>query len=151
MATSETQLSKKCVQAKPEGYFAERIENSSGNGTADLVLSHNSVDTWIELKCCARPKNVDTPINCKHIRKGQIQWHRRKRKAGCTTWILIQVGSGREAYYYAFHSIHAAALKEGLREVDYSETFAYSKGHSLESVLDRLVSYNQWEAGLYAK
>lgn len=138
------------MQAKPEGCFAERIENSSGNGTADLVLSRNSVDTWIELKCCARPKNIDTPINCKHIRKGQIQWHRRKRKAGCTTWILIQVGSGREAYYYAFHSIHAASLKEGLSEV-YYETFAYSKGQSLEIVLKLLVSFNQREAGLYAE
>lgn len=150
MATSETQLSKKCVQAKPEDYFAERIENSSGNGTADLVLSRDSIDTWIELKCCARPKNADTPINCKHIRKGQIQWHRRKRKAGCTTWILIQVGSGKELCYYAFHSLHAPSLKEGMAETFYVG-FAYRYGTDLERVLDDLLIYNIDEAKRNAK
>lgn len=143
--TAETQLSKKCIKAKPANYFAERIENSSGNGTADLVLSKDNIDTWIELKCCARPKNLDTPVNCSHIRLGQIAWHRRKRTAGCTTWCLVQVGTGAKARYYAFDSLHMAFLKEGKSELWYAQ-FAYAKGQSLTHVLDCIVSSNHFKA-----
>jgi len=112
-ATAEKTLSSKCVKWKPRGWFHERIENSSGNGTADLVLSRNNIDVWLELKCCAMPKKG--VIQLKHIRRGQIQWHRKKRAAGCTTYYLIQVGSGLKAEYYLVNSTYGPRLKDGVQ------------------------------------
>ena len=111
-ATAEKTLSSKCVKAKPRGWFHERIENSSGNGTADLVLSMNNIDVWLELKCCPAPKK--NTITLSHIRKGQIQWHRKKRAAGCNTYYLIQVGSGAKAMYAVVNSVYGPKLKEGM-------------------------------------
>ena len=145
MATRESALSAKCVKNKPANHFAERIENSCGNGTADLVLSANNVDTWIELKCCDRPKNDTTPIDCSHIRKGQVQWHRRKRKAGNDTWCLIQVGSGHHAIYYLFESSMLPYLKEGRLEAWYKQ-ISYGFGKDLKTMLLLATQRNYFKA-----
>ena len=145
MATRESGLSAKCVKNKPSQCFAERIENSCGNGTADLVLSWNNIDTWIELKCCTRPKKLDTPIDCSHIRKGQVQWHRRKRKVGCDTWILIQVGSNTNAYYFVFDSILIENLRNGRDWKWYCENAEF-RGTDLGYLLQRTVMNNYMKA-----
>lgn len=114
MPTAEKGLSKKCMAKLPPKYFGERIENSSGNGTADLVISHRNVDSWIELKCASKPRDVGAFVNLKHIRKGQVQWHRRKRRASSETWFLIQVGSGLSATYIAIRGLWASDLRDGM-------------------------------------
>lgn len=131
-ATAEKTLSSKCVKQKPKGWFHERIENSSGNGTADLVLSRNNIDVWLELKCAPMPKSG--VVSLKHIRRGQIQWHRKKRFAGCKTFFLVQVGSGAKAIYYLVDSVYGKQLKEGtyLEDLD---IISDCKGHDLSVVL----------------
>lgn len=135
--TAEKTLSKKCVKAKPLGWFHERIENSSGNGTADLVLSRNNIDAWIELKCAALPKNEATNIDCSHIRIGQIQWHRKKRRANCDTWCLVQVGKGHKTKYFAFSSLYMSDLKTG-QCVKWYKDHAYCWSSSLSAVLNSI-------------
>lgn len=132
MATAEKTLSTKCVKHKPKGWFHERIENSSGNGTADLVLSRNNIDVWLELKCTAMPKTG--VVRLSHIRSGQIQWHRKKRFAGCKTFYLIQVGSGTKAVYYLVDSVYGKQLKCGtyLEDLD---MISDCKGRDLSVVL----------------
>lgn len=114
MPTAEKGLSKKCMAKLPRKYFGERVENSSGNGTADLVISHRNVESWIELKCASKPRDSMTNVSLKHIRKGQVQWHRRKDRAFCQTWFLIQVGSGHHAEYVIMKGIWAEDLRDGM-------------------------------------
>ncbi len=114
MPTAETGLSKKCMAKLPPKYFGERIENSSGNGTADLVISHRNIESWIELKCASKPRALNGFVNLKHIRKGQVQWHRRKKRAGCQTWFLIQIGSGLKATYIAIKGLWSQDLRDGM-------------------------------------
>lgn len=135
--TAEKTLSKKCGENKPKGWMHERIENLCGNGTADLVLSKNSVSVWIELKCAGMPKSIDSPIDCSHIRKSQIQWHRKMRRAQCLTWCLIQVGKGASAYYCLFDSKHLEDLKAGA-PWDWYQRHAKMYSKSLKTILSNV-------------
>jgi len=134
-ATAEKTLSSKCVKQKPKSWFHERIENSSGNGTADLVLSRGNIDVWLELKCAPMPKKG--VIALRHIRKGQIQWHRKKRTAGCITHYLIQVGSGAKAEYYVVNSAYGPRLREGVEYIELG-LISICKGHDLAAILARV-------------
>lgn len=118
--TRESSLSRNCVaclaEIPPKDYkkiLAERIENSSGNGTADLSVTWMGIECWIELKTAAIPVRATTPIDLKHIRPGQVQWHRRRKGSGQLTWILIQVGVGADRCILAFHGSQAKWLREG--------------------------------------
>lgn len=135
MAVAEKQLSKKCVANKPQSCMAERIENSVSNGTADLVFTRRNVSCWIELKCASLPKKPETPINCSHIRKGQIQWHRRMEYARNTTWCLIQVGGGRKAVYFMFQGHYIKDLREG-QSLEWYQTHAFRYGSNLGKILN---------------
>ena len=147
MAAAEKQFSRRCIESmKGHGFMLERIENSSGNGTPDLNVSKDGVDCWIELKCCNLPKRTTTKLGLKHIRKGQIQWHRKRSNVDCETWILVQVGKAAEAQVFAFKGIDAKRLAEG---VTLSEAMVISEYHyggtkaDLVQIIKRLHNINR--------
>ena len=65
------------------------VENPALPGTPDV----NYVEGWIELKqLTAWPQKADTVVRCDIFTPQQRVWHIRRRLAGGTSWLLLQVG-----------------------------------------------------------
>lgn len=65
------------------------VENPALPGTPDV----NYVEGWIELKqLTAWPQKADTVVHVDNFTPQQRVWHIRRRLAGGTSWLLLQVG-----------------------------------------------------------
>ncbi|QIW86577.1 hypothetical protein AMA2_18 [Achromobacter phage AMA2] len=97
----------------------QRIESSTGLGIPDveacLKIWPSSFSFWIELKAVARPARSSTPI--KHnITAEQIAWHRNRYHAGGTSYVLLQIGSGRESKKYLIPGSELLAFQKPITE-----------------------------------
>lgn len=92
-----------------------RVENSAGEGMADVEGCLDGVQFWIELKCEARPVQPGTKIRPR-FRPAQGPWHRRRRRAGGRTFVLLQVGSGVSARRYMLPGELVPAMQTGMTE-----------------------------------
>lgn len=154
-AAQEKTLSKTCMDVlktlqvyqgnTDKGYpvYAERIENEARSGTPDLYISALGMSCWIELKCAAK-KGLTGTINLSHIRKGQIQWHRKYRKGGSESFYLIQLGSGKLAEYFLVKSEHGPELQLG---ISYATLTAICSARcigkaGLRNVLEHAIDWN---------
>lgn len=109
-------LSKTRVHYGPALHLG-RVENAVGAGHPDVEgYLHGGGQLWIELKSAARPVKPETPVDLKHARDSQVEWHRRRQKAGQRTWFLIQVGSGADAARYLIPGTLAEELQKGQTE-----------------------------------
>lgn len=103
-----------------------RVENSVSAGMPDVEGQlKDHAQFWIELKSAPRPKG-DGPVAVK-IRDAQVEWLRRRDKAGGNAWLLIQVGSAAKAKRYLVLGMHAARIQAGVTEAELAD-LAYTSG-----------------------
>lgn len=104
-----------------------RVENSVMEGMPDVEGCLRRVQFWIELKCERRPSTAGTPIRAK-FRPAQPPWLRRRIEAGGRAFVLLQVGSGRDARRYLIRGDKADEMAAGVTE-DWleAESFVHSK------------------------
>lgn len=121
----------------------ERIENLVGVGNADVsgCLSERYFD--IELKTADRPARKSTVIlnpRNEYVRPAQKVWHMRRWLAGGNNFVLLQVGSGTDAWRYLLPGLYIRDI-EGKTE---GELFAMSVCGSLDSpteIVERATTY----------
>ena len=92
-----------------------RVENALGRSSPDVLAWVGDVMIEIELKSCARPARVTTPIRVK-FQHGQSALLQRLFNKHQTAFLLVQVGSGAAAKRYLFAGNHAAEVEAGVTE-----------------------------------
>lgn len=92
-----------------------RVENAVLAGMADVEGCLDGVQFWIELKTEARPVNPTTRVKPR-FQPGQPEWHRKRRRAGGRTFVLLQVGSGGSARRYMLPGELADRMAMGMTE-----------------------------------
>ncbi len=93
----------------------QRVENSVGSGASDVEgMLRLCGQFWIELKSTARPKRGG-PVRFK-VRDSQVEWMQRRAAVGGSTWLLLQVGSGRAASRYLVPGKYAKMVQDGVTE-----------------------------------
>ena len=104
-----------------ERLHMSRVENAVGSGMADVEGCLKDLETrvgiqfWIELKCESRPTNPDTKIKPR-FQPGQGPWHRRRRRSGGRTFVLLQVGAGGSARRYMLPGELIPSMQKGMTE-----------------------------------
>lgn len=95
-----------------------RVELQSGKGFPDLDGSLQGYGPFqAEAKSSERPAKPDTPIRFKvRDREAQIEYLRRRRRAGGKAWLFLQVGSGSKALRYLIDGLHAEEVYGGVIE-----------------------------------
>ncbi len=116
--TQENHLWRWFSKVKP--YFRERlhmcrVENLVMSGMPDVEGCLDAIQFWIELKTSARPRKTSDTVKVK-FRPTQPVWLRRRNLAGGRVFVLLQVGSGRQASRYLIPGQHAPKIVEGLTE-----------------------------------
>lgn len=92
-----------------------RMENSVGSGAADVEGCLDGSQFWIELKCEARPTQPTTKIKPR-FQPSQGPWHRRRRRSGGRTFVLLQVGAGGSARRYMLPGELIPSMQKGMTE-----------------------------------
>ena len=96
------------------GVHLERIENSAGEGIADVVALCAGVVTFCELKARADfPARASSRVlGSDGLRQAQKNWHMIWNKHGGRSLIIIGVGTGRHRQHLAVRGGHGDALNE---------------------------------------
>jgi hypothetical protein len=89
----------------PLELFWERIENGIARGTPDIHGVYRCVAFVCELKAIARTTTLNCELRNDQALKLRGWWH-----AGGLSWILVQVGMGRQAVRYLVEGRDAAKL-----------------------------------------
>jgi penicillin-binding protein-related factor A (putative recombinase) len=76
-----------------------RIENSAGNGMADVNGCFKGIEFWLELKKANKPSNAKTPIKIK-FQDGQPIWLKNRYRAGGRVFVAILIGKYSKANRY---------------------------------------------------
>lgn len=97
-----------------------RVENSVSDSFPDVEVSLmwqkvNYCATF-ELKTTHRPVHFETNVDASHIRPGQIRWLKKRWAVRGSSWILIQVGSGKDLARYLIPGYLAGEAQEGKPE-----------------------------------
>ena len=98
-----------------EQLHLSRVENSAGSGMADVEGCLNGIQFWVELKCESRPSDPDTKIRPR-FQPSQGPWHRRRRRSGGRTFVLLQVGTGSSARRYMLPGELIPSMQRGMTE-----------------------------------
>lgn len=98
-----------------ERLHLSRVENAAGSGMADVEGCLDGVQFWIELKCEARPASPGTKVRPR-FQPSQGPWHRRRRRSGGRTFVLLQVGTGGSARRYMLPGELIPAMQQGMTE-----------------------------------
>jgi hypothetical protein len=91
--------------------FAQRIENSAGEGVPDVWLCSKITGegAWIELKAreLAPVRSITPVFNGSYgLRPAQVAWIHGRASAGAAIWVLAQCG----AHVWLVHGRHAREL-----------------------------------------
>ena len=76
--------------------YLERIENVVSEGTADVLAAYDGKVTFLELKAILElPARASTPLlgDKKGLRVEQRNWHLEMTSKGCSTLVVVGVGS----------------------------------------------------------
>lgn len=80
---------------RSEGVYAERIENTVGSGTPDLLTAYKDQILWIEHKVVEWPKKKTTRVQFLHApTPEQLNWHKIWTQHGRRSIFLISNGDG---------------------------------------------------------
>jgi penicillin-binding protein-related factor A (putative recombinase) len=88
-----------------------RIENLVGAGYPDVEGCYDGCHFHIELKALARPKRKSTPLRVK-FQPRQIPWLKKRWTAGGNCWVLLRVGTKRDAKHYLVPGNNAHLLNK---------------------------------------
>lgn len=81
----------------------ERIENGIGIGTADVSGVMWGLDFWAELKALpAAPVGEKTVVRLPHYSQHQRNWIRTRGRAGGRVFLMLKIGSGKDAEHFVF-------------------------------------------------
>ncbi len=92
MSTLEKNLWKWLKEGKPTDCHATRVENLVALGTPDVDFCVVGSAGWLELKV-AYGEGLHKTL--RHYTTQQVEWHRKRAKAGGRSWFLVQYGRGR--------------------------------------------------------
>jgi len=76
-----------------------RIENLVGSGYPDVEGCYIGRAFHLELKAAPRPKRPTTAIKV-IFQPRQVPWLRKRWSVGGNCWVLLRIGSGRDAVHY---------------------------------------------------
>jgi hypothetical protein len=93
------------MRAALKGYDPRRVENSVGPGTPDV----NFTGGWIENKWLAAwPVRSGTVVKVPKYVKEQRSWHIRRRAAGGTVFVCIEIGDEHKGDVLVYDAAIAA-------------------------------------------
>lgn len=93
------------VRAALKGFDPRRVENAVGPGTPDI----NFTGGWIEDKWLAAwPVRSGTVVKVPKYKPEQRSWHTRRRAAGGTVWVVIEIGDERTGDVLVYDAALAA-------------------------------------------
>ena len=126
MRLKEQKLWDTMKRNKPSMFWLQRIENSVGDGMADVVCIARPQISWVELKAPIRPKRETTPLMGKKegLSVGQINWHLKMVNKGQRAFVLIRDDTGE---LFLVPSKYAATMNEStvkeLRQISVAFTW----------------------------
>lgn len=116
-----------------------RVENAVSDGFPDVEVSlmwqKVSYCATFELKTTHRPGNFETNVDASHIRPGQIRWLKKRWAVGGSSWILIQIGSGRDLARYLLPGHLVSEAQEGQPESWYVVNSVCKPNDSLDCIV----------------
>lgn len=119
----------------PSGYWLQRIENSAGEGMADLLCSCRATQksAFIELKAPKRPKFVSTRLmRTAELSAAQINWHTKAAIYGLRTFILAR-DDHNQVYLFP------GTMAEKVNHISVQNALAHHSHSSLKTIFERLV------------
>lgn len=97
-----------------------RIENSVSDSYPDVEVSllweGVNYSATFELKTAHRPANADTNVDASHVRTGQVRWLKKRWIVRGSSWLLIQIGSGKDLARYLIPGHMAGMAQQGQPE-----------------------------------
>lgn len=110
-------LSKNCLKVFRADLHMDRVENSTMLGMADVEGCLTGDQFWFELKVALRPSKPESKVVFQSkLKIEQVEWAKRRCRAGGNAWFLIQVGNGYSRSLYLIWGTHGAILKAGVTE-----------------------------------
>lgn len=121
-----------------ENVHYTRIENSVSDSFPDVEISllHDGVNYCgtFELKTAGRPVHFETNIDGSHIRPGQVRWLKKRWNVRGSSWLLIQIGSGKDLARYLIPGNLAGDATEGRPELWYAENSVCQPKDTLDRI-----------------
>jgi hypothetical protein len=111
-----------------------RVENVCEAGTPDVEGCYEGNGFWIELKGEDRPKRAETPVRFP-VRPQQVNWHRKRRRAGGSCWWYVRIGVGTELQRYLLRGEWGRRLYDGMTEKELAEASELPPEHSAADVI----------------
>lgn len=151
VAITETSLwdwLKKAENGLDRELHMRRIENLVGVGDADVSGCYLGRYFDIELKTAGRPARATTNVlnsKANYIRPEQKVWHRSRWAAGGNNFVLLQIGSLKDARRYLIPGLYIRSIEdrtedEIVKELDAMPFLSFGQTGPLD-VINRAVSY----------
>ena len=116
-----------------------RVENEVEVGCPDVEGCYRASAFWTELKACPEP-GPKGGVNVK-ITDRQMDWLRKRRKAGGLAWLLIRVGSGPSRRHYMLDGTDLTILRKSVPETWLSEQSVIGEKDGAASIIKAMAGF----------
>lgn len=110
----ESKLFKKLKRATPHFHW-QRHEDKFTSGIPDCSFAGPKGEGWVELKTYdCWPRNPEDPLKFTDLKATQVNWAKKRIKAGGNVWFLIEVGEDWFLIYGHYSRSFGRLTKKGL-------------------------------------